>query len=144
MINITRDAIRLLNGLREGYMPGVAYDTAWVAMVTENSNSDKPLFPKSLLELITSQNNDGSWGADVNYYHDRIISTLASIIAFKKTYKSEKYKQIIEAGEDYIWYNVKQLPHEHQETVGFELLFPALMTEGKSLDLNLPFREKYS
>jgi len=143
MIDIKSEAIKIISELEEGYMPGLAYDTAWAAMVSENKTTKKPLFPKSLLWLITTQRGDGSWGADIEYFYDRLISTLASVIAMKKTYKSEKFQHIIEQGEDYIWYNIKQLQSEPQETVGFELLFPALMTEAEQLNLNLPYREKF-
>lgn len=142
MIDILQDAIKILNTIDEGYMPGLAYDTAWAAMVPESSGSIKPLFPKSLLWLITSQHLDGSWGAEIEYYYDRLISTLASIVAFKKTYKTTKFNDLIEAGEDYIWYNIKRLKNEPQETVGFELIFPSLMLEAEKLNLNLPYREK--
>ncbi len=143
MIDIVQDAIALLNALEDGYMPGLAYDTAWAAMIPEHEHSKKPMFPKSLLWLITAQHDDGSWGAQIEYYYDRLISTLASIIAFKKTHKSEKFKEIIENGEDYIWYNIKGVRSEPQETVSFEILFPALMNEAEHLGLNLPYREKF-
>jgi halimadienyl-diphosphate synthase len=143
MIDIAQEALKLLTNLEEGYMPGLAYDTAWAAMISENKTSKKPLFPKSMLWLITAQHDDGSWGAEIEYYYDRLISTLASIIAFKKTHRSEKFKTIIELGEDYIWYNIKSLQSEPQETVSFELLFPALMYEAERLGLNLPYREKF-
>ncbi len=143
MLNLTQEAIKLLRSLKDGYMRGLAYDTAWAAMVPENKHSKKPLFSKSLLEVITGQNPDGSWGAEVDYYHDRLISTLASIVSLKKTHKADKFKDRIESGEDYIWYNISRLRTEPQETVGFELLFPSLMNEANNLGLNLPYREKY-
>jgi halimadienyl-diphosphate synthase len=143
MIDIVQEAIKLLSSLEDGYMPGLAYDTAWAAMIPEHKGSKKPLFPKSLLWLITSQYEDGSWGAKIEYQYDRLISTLASIIAFKKTHKAEKFKKIIELGEDYIWYNIKSLQNEPQETVSFELLFPSLMSDAEHLGLNLPYREKF-
>ena len=143
MVDITQEAISLLRSLEDGYMPGLAYDTAWSAMVPESTTSDKPLFPKSLLWLITNQNEDGSWGSEVDYYYDRLISTLASIIAFKKTHKSDKFKHIIEDGEDYIWYNIKRLYSDPNETIGFELIFPSLMSEAEKLELNLPYRERF-
>ena len=67
MEDITQEAIKILGNLKDGYMPGLAYDTARTAMVPESSTTDKPLFPKSLLWLITSQNKDGSWGSEIDY-----------------------------------------------------------------------------
>ena len=143
MIDLNQEAIKLLNSLNGGYMRGLAYDTAWAARIPESTYTKKPLFPGSLLWLITNQYNDGSWGGEINYSYDRLISTLASIIAFKRTHKAEKFKEIIKNGEEYIWFNIQRLYKEPQETVGFELLFPALMAQAEQLDLNLPFREKY-
>ena len=142
MINLNQEAIKILNDLDGGYMPGLAYDTAWAAMVPESNTSNKPLFPGSMLWLITNQYDDGSWGAEIDYSFDRLISTLASIIALKKTHKSEKFKNNIDRGEEYIWYNIQRLKEDPQETVGFELLFPALMNEAEELGLNLPYRLK--
>jgi halimadienyl-diphosphate synthase len=143
MIDINEQAVKLLNTIDEGFMPGLAYDTAWAAMVPESSGSTKPLFPKSMLWLITAQRQDGSWGAEFEYFYDRLVSTLGSIIALKKTFKAEKFQKLIELGEDYIWYNIKQLQTEPQQTVGFELIFPSLMAEAEVLGLNLPYREKF-
>jgi hypothetical protein len=142
MINLNQEAVKILNDLDGGYMPGLAYDTAWAAMVPEEKTSNKPLFPGSMLWLITNQHDDGSWGADIDYSYDRLISTLAAIIALKKTHKTEKFKNIIDSGEEYIWYNIQRLKEDPQETVGFELLYPALMTEAEELGLNLPYRVK--
>ena len=65
MIDITQESIKLLNILEEGYMPGLAYDTAWASMIPENESSKKPLFAKSLLWLLTAQHEDGSWGGEI-------------------------------------------------------------------------------
>ena len=143
MINLNQEAIKLLNDLNGGYMRGLAYDTAWAAMIPENHSTSKPLFPGSMLWLIVNQNNDGSWGGEIDYSYDRLVSTLASIIALRKTHKTEKFKDMIKTGEEYIWYNIRRLREEPQETVGFELIFPALMTEAEKLELNLPYREKF-
>ncbi len=143
MKNINQEAVKLLNELDGGYMPGLAYDTAWAAAVPESNSSNKPMFPGSMLWLITNQHEDGSWGAEIDYSYDRLISTLASIIALKKTHKTDKFKPLIRAGEEYIWFNIQRLRTDPRETVGFELLFPALMTEAEKLDLNLPYREKF-
>ena len=136
MINLNQEAIKILNDLDGGYMPGLAYDTAWAAMVPEDKSSKKPLFPESMLWLITNQHDDGSWGADIDYSYDRLISTLAAIIALKKTHRTEKFKNVIDSGEEYIWYNIQRLKEDPQETVGFELLYPALMNEAEELGLN--------
>jgi hypothetical protein len=143
MLNINQEAIKLINNLNGGYMRGLAYDTAWAAMIPESQTSLKPMFPGSLLWLIINQHENGSWGGNLDYSYDRLISTLASIISLKKTHRSEKFKEAISNGEEYIWFNIQRLRKEPQETVGFELLFPALMAEAENLELNLPYRERF-
>ncbi|UCH88556.1 MAG: hypothetical protein JSV49_09905 [Thermoplasmata archaeon] len=142
MINLKDEAINLLNNLDMGYMGGMAYDTAWIAKVPLNQTSKKPLFPQALLWLFSNQNNDGSWGASFEYFHDRIISTLASIITLARTHRADKFKNNIKLGESYIWYHIKDLKDGEHETVAFELLYPSLMKEAESLNLNLPYHEK--
>jgi halimadienyl-diphosphate synthase len=125
-----------------GYMHGMAYDTAWIAKVPLNKASNKPLFPQTLLWLYTNQKEDGSWGSSIEYFHDRIISTLAAIITLANTHHSDKFQENIKKGEAYIWYNIKNLKNKEHETVAFELLFPSLMNDAEELKLNLPFHEK--
>jgi halimadienyl-diphosphate synthase len=60
-------------------MRGVAYDTAWVARLANDSG--KPLFPRALEWLLKHQRRDGSWGGGVEYYHDRVVSTLSAVNA---------------------------------------------------------------
>jgi halimadienyl-diphosphate synthase len=142
MIDLKNEAINLLKSLDLGYMGGMAYDTAWIAKVPLSKENNKPLFPQTLLWLFTNQKDDGSWGANYEYFHDRIISTLASIITLSQTHSSEKFKENILKGESYIWYNIRNLRGGEHETVAFELLFPSLMKEAEQLGLNLPFHEK--
>jgi len=142
MINLVNESVNLLKYLDMGTMKGIAYDTAWVARIPRNSSSAKPMFPQSLLWLFTNQKPDGSWGAELEYFHDRIISTLAAIIALSKTHGCDKFKEQIKMGESYIWYNIKNVKGLEDETVAFELLYPSLMKEAESLGLNLPYHEK--
>ena len=144
MGDLKTDAIKLLQSISDGYMKGMAYDTAWAARVPKNSASQRPLFPEALLWLVTAQHDDGSWGGKLEYYYyDKIISTLSAIITLSKTHRSDKFRELITAGEEYIWFNIKKLSQDKHETVGFELIFPTLMDEASKLDLNLPYREKF-
>ncbi|KAK8948914.1 hypothetical protein KSP39_PZI005111 [Platanthera zijinensis] len=74
----------MLRSMNDGEISSSAYDTAWVAMVP-NLAGDRgggPRFPSSLRWIIDNQLDDGSWG-DKNFFsaHDRIISTLACVVA---------------------------------------------------------------
>lgn len=143
MIDLKNDSINLLKNLDMGYMGGIAYDTAWIAKVPLNKMSNKPMFPQTLLWLFTNQKDDGSWGASIEYYHDRIISTLASLITLSTTHHAEKFHDCIKKAESYIWYNIQNLRSNEHEPVAFELLFPSLMNEAEKLGLNLPYHEKF-
>lgn len=71
--------------MNDGEITISPYDTAWVALVKGNDNNgNHPLFPSSLQWIVDNQLSDGSWG-DYRLFsaHDRIINTLACIIALK-------------------------------------------------------------
>jgi halimadienyl-diphosphate synthase len=119
----------------ERKMSGVAYDTAWVARIT--SGNGKPLFPECSRWLLENQHHDGSWGSRLLNYHDRIISTLSAITALKELYGTE-YKRNIEKGETFVWENIGKLKEDDYRLIGSELLFPSLLEQAESLDLNVP------
>ena len=72
----------LLNIIGPGRMPSIAYDTAWAARLGEIA----PDISSAALEWIcANQLPDGAWGAaEPFYYHDRVISTLAAMIALSE------------------------------------------------------------
>jgi len=113
-------------------MRGVAYDTAQTARLGGGS-----VFPRALLWLISSQRPDGSWGEEHLYYHDRVISTLASVVALAEINRS-KYEKRIRAGLDYLWENSERVKEEQHSTVGFELIYPSLLEEALALGLDVP------
>ena len=123
----------------EGKTRGAAYDTAWVARVTDESG--KPLFPECVQWLLENQKQDGSWGCCLQNYHDRILSTLSAIIALEEL-DAKRYAHCIQDGEVYIWENLKNLGHDYCRLVGSELLLPSLMEQAESLGLNLPYHNR--
>jgi hypothetical protein len=136
MSDIHSEVISLLKSMRMGHMGGVAYDTARLAMLRDGFG--KVLFPRALWWLLKNQSADGSWGADGYYYHDRLLSTLASVITLSRTDPS-RYKEEINRGESFIWNNIRNLDSDPHETIGFELIFPALIKEAEGQGLNLPY-----
>lgn len=85
----------MLTKMGDGEISISAYDTAWVALVKRRNDDDTisgektaavpvPQFPSSLQWIIDNQLPDGSWG-DAQHYtaHDRLINTLACVIALK-------------------------------------------------------------
>lgn len=66
------------------------YDTAWLAMIPDPSNPDRPLFQSCLNWVLDNQNEEGFWG-DYNGDEDNGIptidalpATLACLVALKK------------------------------------------------------------
>ncbi|MDO9131344.1 MAG: hypothetical protein Q7U34_15920, partial [Anaerolineales bacterium] len=136
--NITALIHQLLKDIGPGRMSSTAYDTAWVARLGE---IDQELSSQAMNWICENQLPDGSWGAsEPFYYHDRVISTLAAMIAL--TYRGKRiqdHKQIergllalerIVAGA-----NQGLQDDPNGATVGFEMIAPTLVAEAEKLGL---------
>jgi halimadienyl-diphosphate synthase len=128
-----RELVRNLGG-RLGPSP---YDIAWMARVPADGGG-AVRWPDLVDWLIEHQWSDGSWGGAIRYYHDRFLCTLAAMIALKEHGQSRTAEEAIERGERYIWHNLHRLRHDPKELVGFELIFPTLLTQARALGLNVP------
>ena len=74
----------MLGSMEDGKISSSAYDTAWVALVEDVHGSGAPQFPSSLEWIANNQLPDGSWGdRQIFMAHDRLINTLACVIALK-------------------------------------------------------------
>ena len=120
-----------------GLMKPTAYDTAWLARVPAEHDSSAPAFPEALTWLRQNQHSDGSWGAEIEYAHDRVISTLVTILALTEWGKDGQDERAVERGIRYIWKKNDRLEHEH-ETIGFEVILPTLLKKCQALGLALP------
>ena len=109
------------------YLSPSAYDTAWLAW----------LYPEARAWLLDTQRPDGSWGAELEYYHDRVIATLAAINAIAATSANAHELKRMEQGIRYLESAIPRLADDVYETIGFELLLPRLVKLGKTLGLNL-------
>ena len=125
-------SMKIINDLGPGKAYGIPYDTAWAAL-------HEKTFPESMTWLSVNQRQDGSWGGEVEYFHDRLISTLASIVTLSKSKRWESYLDQIERGENYLSKNMQRVKEEEHSTIAFELLFPSLMEEAEKLRLNVPY-----
>ena len=128
----------LLDNIGRSDMLTTAYDTAWVARLTE---FDRDLGLPAMEWLCENQLPDGSWGAgQAYYYHDRVISTLSAMIALTKYGRRHSDKVAIEKGlkalED-ITNNATRGLREALKgmTVGFEMIVPTLVAEAESLGI---------
>lgn len=131
-------AVGQLLGLevRQPILPTV-YETSWAVNLT--SPEGETLYPTILEDLATSQHPDGSWGSKTVYYHDRVLSTLAMVLVLARFGHRSEDNDRRRAGERYLWQNTFRLRNDPHRTVGFELILPALLAEGESLGLDLPY-----
>jgi len=126
---MTQASTDLLTRMQDNpnYLSPSAYDTAWLAW----------LYPEARAWLIDAQRPDGSWGAELEYYHDRVIATLAAINAIAATSANAHDLKRVEQGIRYLEGTIPRLAEDVYETIGFELLLPSLVHIGQTLGLKL-------
>ncbi len=121
----------LIDEIGPGHMGSTAYDTAWAARLGE---VDWSLSNRSLAWLAEHQLPDGSWGAAAPmYYHDRVLCTLAAMIALTYRGRRGHDKEQIEKGklalERIVGGATQGLQSDpNGATVGFEMIAPTLAT----------------
>ncbi|MCI0551224.1 MAG: cyclase, partial [Anaerolineae bacterium] len=129
---------KLINEIGPGHMASTAYDTAWAARLGE---VDWNLSSRALAWLAENQLPDGSWGAPAPmYYHDRVICTLAAMIALCYRGRREHDKLQIQKGKvalERIVGSATQglLSDPNGATVGFEMIAPTLAAEAEKLGI---------
>ena len=137
-MNIEEEIQKLLREVGPGKMSNTAYDTAWVARLGE---IDWNLGSKALNWLCENQLPDGSWGTNQPFnYHDRVISTLAAMIAL--TYKGRRAQDKIQIEKgllalEHISSGATQglTTDPNGATVGFEMIVPTLVAEAERLGI---------
>ena len=129
---------QLLQNIGPGKMSNLAYDTAWVARLGE---IDWDLSSRALNWLCAHQLPDGSWGVEKPfYYHDRVISTLAAMIALTYRGRRAQDRNQIEKGllalEKVTSGATQGLQADpNGATVGFEMIVPTLIAEAERLGI---------
>lgn len=129
---------KLLGEIGHGHMDSTAYDTAWAARLGE---VDWNLSSRSLAWLVENQLPDGSWGARAPFYHhDRVICTLAAMIALSYRGRREHDKAQIESGKLALERIISGATEGLQAdpngaTIGFEMIAPTLAAEAEKLGL---------
>ncbi len=115
------------------------YDTCWAAGLTNGNGT--LAYPELLSWLMRRQHPDGSWGSRVPYIHDRLLTTLAVVLLLARVgLRHQDQKQRL-AGERYIWRQAGNLHHDAERTVGFEMILPTLLAEGRKMGLELPYAQ---
>nr|A0A2K9RG07.1 RecName: Full=Kolavenyl diphosphate synthase TPS5, chloroplastic; AltName: Full=Terpene synthase 5; Short=VacTPS5; Flags: Precursor [Vitex agnus-castus]AUT77124.1 kolavenyl diphosphate synthase [Vitex agnus-castus] len=127
----------MLQNMDDGELSVSPYDTAWVALVEDIGGSGRPQFPTSLEWISNNQYPDGSWGDRKFLFYDRILNTLACVVALK-TWNMHPDK--CEKGLKFIKENIHSLENENEEymPVGFEVAFPSLIETAKKLGIEIP------
>ncbi|HLO16690.1 MAG TPA: hypothetical protein VK206_17785 [Anaerolineales bacterium] len=129
---------KLIDEIGPGHMGSTAYDTAWAARLGE---IDWSLSSRSLAWLAENQLSDGSWGAPAPFYHhDRVICTLAAMIALSYRGRRGQDKVQIDNGrlalERIVGSATMGLQADpNGATVGFEMIAPTLAAEAEKLGL---------
>jgi len=141
VLDLKSDVRQLLISLDQQVVLGTAYDTAWVARVHDNGNSSVLAFPHTLDWLRQNQHSDGSWGSLIEFYHDRIISTMAALVVLNESGTPTQDAEAIRRGENYLHQRFRFLHQDPCETVGFELIFPTLLEKAWQLDMSLPYSQ---
>ncbi|XP_052623499.1 ent-copalyl diphosphate synthase 1 [Lactuca sativa] len=128
----------MLGSMDEGEITVSAYDTAWVALVQDIDGNGRPEFPSSLEWIVKNQLSDGSWGDHLIFSaHDRIINTLACVIALTSW---NVHPGKCQKGLKFLNDNISKLEEENPEhmPIGFEVAFPSLIDIARKLDIQVP------
>jgi halimadienyl-diphosphate synthase len=125
----------LLGQLGSSCVEPVAYDTAWLARL---GPIDINLATQALEWLRAHQLADGSWGALTPlYHHDRVICTLAALIAFVRNGAPEDRPRI-QAALPALQHSLANLDQDIAgRTIAFEMLLPSLVAEARTLGLTV-------
>jgi hypothetical protein len=120
------EIIQLLAEAGDGRMASTAYDTAWVAMLARDGYA---IGERALDWLRDNQLPDGTWGAaDPVYYYDRLVSTLAAIIALSVAGDvAERDAARFMKAQKALAHVLPTLMERNMiETIGAEVLIPSL------------------
>lgn len=134
-LNYVQEAQDLVKNLNQRMNPS-PYDIAWVARLRDSDGN--PRWPELLDWLVEHQHSNGSWGGEIEYYHDRIISTLVALIALRENGSDPLVEKSIKSAEQYIWNHLHLLRRDPFELAGFELILPTLIEEARALNLDVP------
>jgi len=122
-----------------------AYDTAALATLRSRPAGRELLLPSAAAWLLANQHADGSWGSPVPTPHDRVVNTLAAVVALAELARSgpdgfPEVSRRIGAGVERLHQISRQVrPNDPHETIGFEFVVPAMLQRARALGLPLPF-----
>lgn len=136
-VDVNARMMSLLDEIMRGNskVSSAAYDTAWGARLSADYTDQA--FRDLCDWLRDNQHTDGSWGATIFHHHDRIVSTLAAIIALTEVGNMDDSNRIA-AGEAFLWRYSTRLSHDANDTIGFPVLIVSLVRQAEALGLDIP------
>ena len=136
---MNRSRLKTVLQKQSGLVSANPYDTAWVAMVPDATDMQKPAWPQVLQWLRNNQLIDGGWGSEsVFYAHGRTINTLAVLRALLE-WQLPGDEVYIATGLKALHSYATYLSNEPYEPIGFEILLPKLIQELEPFQLDLPY-----
>lgn len=132
MVDMTRRAGKLLADLGQRPTAAMAYSTAWAARLT--AEDGRPVFPRARQWLRDHQHADGSWGGVVPNAYDRLVSTLAAVLALHGVDEPWAGSAVV-SGVDYLRGHATDWRGATGEPIGFEVVAPYLVEQARSAGL---------
>jgi halimadienyl-diphosphate synthase len=135
-MDLKAEARQLVRNLDQRMGPS-PYDVAWLAQV-QGSTNGHPRWADLGEWLLEHQHPDGSWGGEIEYYHDRVMCTLAAATALFENGFSHRSEEAVQAAQRYLWSHLHLLHRDPFELVGFELILPTLLAQARDKGLAVP------
>lgn len=132
MLSTIDRAERIVGELGERPVAAMAYATAWAARLV--SESGQPVFPQAREWLRTHQHADGSWGGMVPNAYDRLVSTVAAVLALHEV-RADWADRAVRAGVAYLREHAGDWRSSVGEPIGFEVVAPHLVERAQSAGL---------
>ncbi|MEU2451100.1 prenyltransferase/squalene oxidase repeat-containing protein [Streptomyces sp. NPDC012765] len=123
---------QLVRELGSRPVEAMAYATAWAARLAHPSG--EPVFPAAFQWLRDHQHPDGSWGGTIARPHDRLVSTLAAVLALQDA-PHPWAPAALHAGVAYVQRHRGGWRDAEGETVGFELVAAQLTAQAAARGL---------
>ncbi|MEC3981614.1 hypothetical protein [Amycolatopsis sp. H20-H5] len=127
--------------MTDGSFGACSYTTAQLARLRHPDGRE--VFPAARRWLLANQKPDGSWGGRIFFPHDRIVSTLAAMVALDEADIRDREGRcvaVLRAGE-YLNRNARRWRQAMGETVAFGPLMRELIGQAQRRELPLPYRE---
>ena len=131
MIQVQEQVDELLAKIGVSEILSVPYDTSWLARLS----LQMPEFQGAYKWLEQHQHEDGSWGSDTLHYHDRVVNTLAAVVALRLN--SQTNPMIVKRGVEYLRNNIGNLHQDANDSVNFVGTMSLLLEEAASLGIHI-------